>query len=375
MTVTKTLDTLRWLAFLVLFSGLTGCSSEQKHSDRQPETVRNVAVSTVHQASMPDWLEATGTVRAVQTSQVSAQMMGNIVEIRAHEGERVQRGQVLAVIDDAQPGAALERATAAATAAQQQVAAAESDYALADSTSKRYQSLFEKKSVSPQEFDEVKSRRQAALARRDMATAGQEQAKASIAQARTSLEYSRIRAPFEGVISEKKVDTGTLAEPGMPIFTIEDTRRYRLEATVDESSIHLIRLGQAAPVSIEALGSDALQGKVVDIVPAADPSSRSFLVKVELATDKRLRSGLFGRLQFPRGERTALLVPRTAVVERGQLQGVYVVGPNKTADLRYVTLGRVAGQQVEILSGLENGEVLVVAPGALELGGKRVEAQ
>jgi RND family efflux transporter MFP subunit len=375
MRITKLLNILQWLVLGVVAGGLTSCSSEPKRPDRQPETVHNVAVSTIHTANVPDWVEGTGTVRAAQTSELAAQMMGNIVEMRVREGDRVQRGQVLAVIDDAQPRATMERATAASAAAQQEVAATESDYSLADSTSKRYQSLFDKKSVSPQEFDEVKARRQAALARRDMATAGQEEAKAALTQARTSLEHSRIRAPFDGVISEKKVDSGTLVSPGMPIFTIEDTRRYRLEATVDESNIQLVRIGQAVAVVLDALGNGALQGKVADIVPAADPASRSFLVKVDLAFDKRLRSGLFGRLQFPRGERTSLLVPRTALVQRGQLQGVYVVSANKTADLRYVTLGKVLDQQVEVLSGLENGETLVVSPGALELGGKRIETQ
>ena len=110
------------------------------------------------QADVADLVEAVGTLRAAQTSQLAAQMMGNIVEIRAHEGDHVQRGQVLAVIDDAQPRAALDRATAADLAAQQEIAAADSDLTLAESTLKRYQTLYEKKSVSPQEFDEVKAR-------------------------------------------------------------------------------------------------------------------------------------------------------------------------------------------------------------------------
>lgn len=375
MRIATQLNIVRWLAIGVVAGGLTSCSSEPKQAGRKPETVHNLAVSTIHAANVPDWVEGTGTVRAAQTSELAAQMMGTIVEIRVHEGDRVQRGQVLAVIDDAQPRAAMERATAAAAAAQQDVAATESDYALAESTSKRYQSLFDKKSVSPQEFDEVKARRQGALARRDMAVAGLEEAKAALAQARTSLEHSRIRAPFNGVISEKKVDSGTLVSPGMPIFTVEDTRRYRLEATVDESNIQLVRIGQAVPVTLDALGSESLQGKVADIVPAADPASRSFLVKVDLASDKRVRSGLFGRLRLPRGERASLLVPRTAVVQRGQLQGVYVVGTNRIADLRYVTLGKVLDQQVEVLSGLENGETLVLSPGVLELGGKQIETK
>ncbi len=163
---------------------------------------------------MPDVFEVLGTVQAAQTSTLASQMMGNIVEVRVHEGDHVQRGQILAVIDDSQPRAALDRATAAATASHQQLAAADSELALADSTLKRFQTLYERKSVSPQEFDEVKSRQQAALARRDMAVANQEQAKAALAQARTALEYAQVRAPFDGVVSERKADVGTLASPG-----------------------------------------------------------------------------------------------------------------------------------------------------------------
>ncbi len=158
----------------------------------------------------------------------------------------------------------------------------------------------------------------------------------------------------------------------MPIFTLEDTRSFRLEVTVDESDIRLVHVGQVAPVTIDALGNIQLSGKIVQIVPAADTASRSFLVKVELPADTRLRSGLFGRARFPRGERSALLIPRTSLVERGQLQGVYVLDANQIAGLRYVTLGRSTGEQVEVLSGLQAGEKLVAAPGDRELGGKRI---
>ena len=213
--------------------------------------------------------------------------------------------------------------------------------ALAEATLKRYQQLYEKKSVSPQEFDEIKARYQSAEARRDMARAGQAQATAALTQAQTSLGYTRIRAPFAGVVTEKKADAGALASPGMPIFTIEDTRNYRLEATVDESDIASCpRRAESASVTIDALGNVQISGKVVQIVPAADPASRSFLVKVELPADARLRSGLFGRARFSRGERSALLIPRTSLVERGQLQGVYVLDANQIAGLRYVTLGQ-----------------------------------
>jgi len=367
------------LSFLFLMLpavfSLVGCSSEQTRTTPSPDAVRNIAVLAVQQANVPDLLEAVGTVRATQTSDVSSQMMGNIVEIRAHEGDHVQRGQVLAIIDDSQPRAAVDRSTATDLAAQQQLVGADSDLTLAESTLRRYQTLFEKKSVSPQEFDEVKARQQAALARRDMAKAGQAQAQAALSQARTSLDYTRIRAPFDGVVTERKADSGTLASPGMPIFTVEDVRHYRLEAIVNENDLHYVRTGEQVSVVIDALDNAGLKGKVVQIVPAADAESRTFLVKIDLPTDTRLRSGLFGRAQFSRGERQALLIPRSAVVERGQLQGIYVLDQNKVASLRYITLGKPSGTEVEVLAGLQDGEQLVAKPGAVDLNGKRIEVQ
>ena len=123
--------------------------------------MRNISLIDVQKRNVPDLLQAVGTVRAEQTSTLAAQMMGNITEIRVHEGDRVQRGQVLAVIDESQPRAALDRTIAANHASQQQLAAAETDLSLTESTLKRFQMLYDRKSVSPQEFDEVRARQQA----------------------------------------------------------------------------------------------------------------------------------------------------------------------------------------------------------------------
>jgi len=361
------------LASTVLSLMFVGCSSERQSGSAAPETVSNVSVVSAQATNIPDVVEAVGTLRAAETSQLAAQMMGNIVEIRVREGDHVQRGQVLALIDDAQPRAALDRATAGDSVAQQEITASESDFTLAEATFKRYQMLYDRKSVSPQEFDEIKARYQAAQARREMARAGQAQAKAALQQARTALGDTHIVAPFDGLVTEKKADVGTLASPGLPIFTIEDLRRYRLEATVNETDLRYVRQGQQVSVSIDALEDRELKGKVLEIVPAADPASRSFLIKVELPSDPALRSGLFGRAQFPRGERTALLIPRTAIVERGQLQGIYVVDQNRIAGLRYITLGKPSAQQVEVLAGLQAGEMLIGDPGSRELSGKKID--
>ena len=362
------------IAFLIpLFgAGLWGCSNAPVPASMAPDGVSGVSVVVVHKTSVPDWLEQVGTVRAAQTSQVASQVMGNVVEVRAHEGDRVQSGQVLATIDDAQSRSSVEQAAAAVTAAEKEVSAADSDLALSDSTLKRYQQLYDKKSVSPQEFDEVSARRQSAEARRDLARAQQAQASAVLAQARTALSYTQIRAPFSGVVTEKMADAGALASPGTPLFTIEDTRSYRLEVTVNEDDIRLAHVGAASPVYLDALGNSGLAGKVAEIVPAADPASRSFVVKIALPSDSRLRSGLFGRARFLRGTRQALMIAPTTVVTRGQLQAVYAIDANQIASLRYVTLGTTSENTVEVLSGLQDGERLIDAPKDRDLGGKRI---
>ena len=360
---------------LTLIAALIGCSGKPPSSETRPQLVRNVSLLSIQESNAPDLLEATGTVRAAQASVLASQMMGNVVAIHVHEGDRVQRGQVLAVIDESQPRAAVDRATAADHAAQQQLVGTESDLALAQATLQRYQALYDRKSVSAQEFDEIKARQQAALARRDMARADQAQASAALAQARTAFDYTRIRAPFDGVLTERKVDVGTLVAPGMQLFTVEDVRRYRLDSNVNETDLAYVRIGQSVPVQMDALGAAQLQGRVSQIVPAADPVSRSFLIKIDLPFDSRLRSGLFGRAQFSRGERKSLLIPKAAVIERGQLQGVFVLDQNRVASLRYITLGRSSGMQIEVLAGLQSGEQLVANPGERELDGKQVEVE
>ena len=215
----------------------------------------------------------------------------------------------------------------------------------------------------------MKARTQAAQARLDLARAGRQQAQAALAQANTQLGYSRVRAPFDGVITEKKADIGTVAAPGMPLLTLEDTRRYQLEVTVDESQAAAVKPGAAVPVSFDASERE-LRAKVAQIVPASDPGSHSFLVKLDLGAAPDMRSGRFGRARFPKGRREALLVPSAAVISRGQLQNAYVVGADGIASLRYITVAPVDDRRAEVLSGLEAGEKVVAEPGSRDLAGK-----
>src|SRR5208283_3466992 len=170
---------------------LVGCSESKPPAQAPAEKVHGVALLQVQKATVPDAVEATGTVQAALSAQLSSQVMGTITRVNVHEGDRVRRGEVLVSIDEAQQQAAYSSAKAGLQASQQSIAAANADYALAESTMKRYQMLYDKTSVSPQEYDEVKTRLVAAKARRDAAQAGRTQAEAGVSQAGTAMSFTK----------------------------------------------------------------------------------------------------------------------------------------------------------------------------------------
>lgn len=363
----------KFIVMVPLALALAGCSSNNRIVEAAPEIVRGVALQTIQPVRIPDGNDVVGTVRAQQVAQLSAQIVASVRRVKVAEGAKVRAGEALIVLDSAQQQAGVDSATAAILAAQQEISASDADASLAASTLKRYESLREKRSVSPHEMDEVQARAKAASARRNMARAQLAQAEAGLAQARTVQAYTLIRAPFDGVVTAKLADPGAMAAPGVPLLIVEDTRKFRLEVTVDEGKIADVKMGESVPIALDALAGAELQGKVVQIVPAADPGSRSFLVKLQLPPDPRIRSGLFGRALFAHGTRQATVVPSAAVMQRGQLQAVYVVDDKKIADLRYVTLGHNLGRNVEVLSGLAPGDRIVSDPAGRELAGKKVE--
>jgi RND family efflux transporter MFP subunit len=371
------MKSLRYFSFAVIlaaFAGLTACSKKTEIATT-PEVVRGVRVFQTTTQKLPETVDTVGTVRAVESAALSSQVMGTVASIAVREGDHVRAGQILLSIDAAQLASQVDRAHASVVAMGQQIASAESDAALAASTLKRFDMLKAQKSVSPQEFDEIQSRSQAASARLAMVRSQESEARAAEAAARTMLGYTRIRAPFDGVITERRVDPGVMATPGSPLLTIEKAGALRLEVSVDESLLSLVRAGASIPVTIDTLGSEPMNGRVTQIVPAADPVSRSFLVKIDLPVVPGLHSGMFGHALLLRGSKDTLLIPRTAVIVHGSMQGVYVVGQNQILELRYISAGNLHGNDMEVLSGLSAGETVVDSPGDRELGGKRIEVQ
>jgi RND family efflux transporter MFP subunit len=367
----------------VLLSGcLLAASSAMLAGCHTGESAPAVAIQTLQarvvesrQQQAPVLVRTTGTLHARESAIVSAQVVGRIEQVLVREGDNVRAGQTLAVLDDATLRAAAHQAEAGLMAAQSQQAAAQTDADLASSTLERYKQLQAQKSVSPQELDEVGRRAEASAERVEALRAQSEAAKAQDSGARAMLGYTRLRAPFAGVVTARLADPGTLASPGVPLLQVDSSGPLQLQVTVDESAIGTVRKGMKVSVSIDGAPTANVTGTVADIVPAADPASHSFTVKVDLTSSAKLHAGMYGTAAFATGTRQAILIPRSAVVLRGSLACAYVLDSTGIAQLRYLTLGAAQENKVEVLSGISAGERLVNDPADRDLAGKRIEAQ
>jgi RND family efflux transporter MFP subunit len=359
-------------ASLLAASGVMIAGCHGGESAATPGTVQTMQARVVEsqEQQVPVSLRATGTVHARETAVVSAQVMGRIQQVMVREGDSVRAGQTLVVLDDAALRAQVEQAQAGVKAAQNAEAAAQTNAALAASTLGRYKKLESEKSVSPQEMDEVSRRAEGAAASVDAMRAETDAARAQESSARTMMSYTRLVAPFAGVVTSRMADPGTMAAPGVLLLQVDQAGAMQLDATVDESVIGAIRKGMKLTVEVNGA---AATGSVAEIVPAADPSSHSFLVKIDLPSSSQMRAGMYGTAEFANGVRRAILIPRSAVVARGSLSCVYVLDGQGIAQMRYITLGAAQGNLVEVLSGVSAGEQLVDSPSDREFSGKRID--
>jgi RND family efflux transporter MFP subunit len=353
---------------------MAGCQGGESASPAAIQTAYARVVAS-QQQQVPLNVRSTGTVHARETAIVSAQVMGRIQQVLVSAGESVRAGQTLVVLDDAALRASANQAQAAVRAAQGQQAAAQTDASLSASTLERYRQLHAEKSVSPQEMDEVARRAEAATARLDAARAQTEAARDQANGAATMLGYTRLRAPFSGVVTARMADPGTMAAPGVPLLQIDLAGALQLQTTVDESAIGAIHKGMKVQVEIDGASAATFAGTITEINAAADSASHSFLVKIDLPSSGQLRAGMYGTAEFANGVRQAILIPRSAVVSRGSLACVYLLDSRGIAQLRYVTLGAAQGNLIEVLSGISGGEKLVDAPADRDLAGKRIEVQ
>jgi len=378
------------VVILSIAAGLSACGDKGKQGTvvSRP-VVQDVEVVVVRPVPRETMAEALGTVRARTTAAVAPQVMGRLTGVAVSEGSVVAAGALLATIDDTTVRAQLssaEGSVAEAEAAREEVdgaiSQAEAGKALAEKTFERYRKLLEGKVVTQQEFDEVEMRRTVAVKELERAqqkkaqvSARISQAKGQAAAAKAMLAWTRVTAPFAGVIVEKRADAGSMAIPGVPLFVLEDPRSHRIEASVSETYLPLLRKGTPVQWILDADPGKPFPAVVTEVVPEIDPASRTFTVKADLPPG-RARSGQSGKVRFAAGKGSVLAVPKRAVTRAGGSDGVFTVGAlDNVARLSMVTLGAEFDDRVEILSGIEDGERVALSPVDKLSDGARVEVR
>ncbi len=321
------------IAIILLLFVLSSCKSEHPAAG-EPETVLpTIAVKTMtSEASSPArQVEIMGTVQAAESASIAAKISGNITDIPVSPGSRVKEGDLLATISAGEISAKLMQAQA-------QLEQATRNYT-------REQGLLKKNAATVEMVKTLEETKKIA--------------EAVYKEARTMLSYATISAPFDGIITKKHASIGDLATPGSPLLQLESESQLQVITHIPESLILEISIGDQLPIYIPAAGV-RITGIVEEVAPTADPRSRTAPVKLQIPSQDKIRSGQFARVSLPGTRGSAILLPESALRPFGQMERVFAV-ENQTARMRLVKTGLKHGDRIEILSGIEPGEEIVVS--------------
>lgn len=322
-----------------------GCHKQTESTVSQQIPSAPVRVQTVERKSHLATEEVVGTVRSRLHAAIEAKIIGRIEKMLVAPAQMVKAGDPLAQLDAREIQARLDQALTLREQSKRDT--------------ERLRQLLTDNAISRQEFETVESRYRVAVA--------------SVTEAETMLGYTKIVAPFDGIITRKLADVGDLATPGRPLLELDDPKSLRLEADVPEALIARLQLG--AKLEVRAAAQDtAIPAVVGEIAPVADPASRTFNVKLDLPANAGLRAGQFARVTVPVGESKALRAPVSAVTQRGQMELVFVVA-DKRAQLRLVKTGKRIGDEVELVSGVSAGEQVVIEGASQLRDGQPVEVK
>jgi RND family efflux transporter MFP subunit len=292
-----------------------------------------------------------GVVEAVNQATLSAQTSGRVLELPYDVDDYVPAGEVVVRFTDTEQQSALRRAEASVTAAQAAATEAAAEY-------ERIREVHERGLVARTQLDQ-------ATARRDATRAQLESARAAQREAREQVEYTMIRAPYTGIVTQRHVEVGGSVRPGQPLISGLSLGQLRLQVAIPQSDVAAIREHRRARVLLADGGE--VEATAVTVFPYADPATHSFRVRVELPEEETgLHPGMTAKVAFVIGEGERLLIPHSALVQRSEVSGVYVVDGARVA-LRQLRLGHRFGDQVEVLAGLAEGETIAADPVAAAL--------
>jgi RND family efflux transporter MFP subunit len=337
------------LLLMIMLFGSNACSvgNEKEHeTNERPVTVEVSAVSSGIQPA----ILASGEVEAVQTANISTRVMGRITNIFVKTGDRVTKGQLLATVWDEDIKAKRAQADAMITEAEAAYATAKKDY-------DRFNNLYIQQSATARELDNVALQYNSAKAR----AAAARQIRSEV---NATLSYSSLKAPFTGVVTQKLSEVGSIANPGMPILTIEQNAVFQVSASITESDIGKIHLADLASIQIKSTGK-SFDGKIIQINPSSQFTGGQYIVKISIpiTANKEIYAGMFANVIIPvkdmRQIDNAALIPLSAIINRDELKGIYTVSADNTASLRWIRLGKTYGDKVEVISGLSKDEKFI----------------
>ena len=321
---------------------MAACGRKHEATSDEKLPAADVGIAAVANKARTASEEVVGTVRPKLQAVIEAKVSGRIETFAVAPGQMVKAGDLLVQLDAREIQAKFDQARAVRDQAARDL--------------ERARKLFEQKITSQAEFDAAQSRERVAAG--------------GATEAESAFAYSKIVAPFAGVVTRKLADVGDLAAPGKPIVEMEDPGALRFEAGVPEALIGDVRVGDKLAVRV-SLGTADLQGVVVEVAPAAEAATRTYLVKLDLPPAAGLRSGQFGRVIVPTGKSDAVWVPASAVVLRGQMETVFVA-VNQQAQLRLVRTGKRTPGEVELLAGISSGESVIIEGAAQLHDGQRI---
>ncbi len=329
-----------WIAIRVMRGGAIAPGLLRPKADRWPDR----PVGEVLMQEIPIAYQLIGSIQSRVPVIAASRVASRVLEVKVHAGDRVGRGELLVRLDAADFDAQIAQARAELAAAQAELTRASADH-------NRFSSLFKRGSVTASERD-------AAEAAYRFAAGRVAQARAAIAAARAASQYTVVRSPVDGVVVERMVEPGDMAMPGKPLVRLYDQGALRVELDAPEELAGRIAIAAPLEVRVEAAGT-IYRTAVNEIVPAADPASRSFIVRAPLPGGQGLQPGMFARAAFTTGSQPTLTVPRLALTQIGQLQTVRVIADG-AVQIRMVSVGRSFGDRVEVLAGVRAGERVVL---------------
>ena len=340
------------------------CGKETKETTTNEPAIA-VKVSGISADTNGEFVTASGKIEAENSANVSTRMMGYVTKVNVKVGQKVSAGQLLVSINNTDLQAKKAQVDASILQATSGYNNAKKDY-------ERFTALFNQQSASQKELDDMTSRF-------EMAKAGLEGAKQMRNEVMAQFSYSNITAPFSGEVTNTFVKEGDMANPGMPLVSIEGASHLQVTAMVSESDITSIKNGMNVKVLVKSTNQE-LAGKVSEVSGSAKNTGGQFLVKINLINaGSKVLSGMFANVQFPIANKAQsatvasdkVVVPGSALVKQGQLTGIYTIGNGNTAILRWLRIGKSFGNQVEVLSGLSaNEQYIVSADGKLYNGAK-----